>query len=67
MIASLRLDGAAAPMVIEGASDGAVFRAYVKHVLLPTLQAGDIGTPSLAGSKEFLHLRPHLLDRVEVW
>lgn len=42
MIASLRLDGAAAPMVIEGASDGAVFRAYVKHVLLPTLQEGDI-------------------------
>jgi transposase len=42
MIASLRLDGAAAPMVIEGATDGAVFRAYVKHVLVPTLREGDI-------------------------
>ena len=42
MIAALRLDGATAPMVIEGATDGAVFRAYVKHVLAPTLREGDI-------------------------
>ena len=42
MIASLRLDGSTAPMVIEGATDGAVFRAYVKHVLTPTLRQGDI-------------------------
>ena len=40
MIAALRLDGATAPMVIEGAADAAVFRAYVKHVLAPTLQEG---------------------------
>ena len=42
MIAALRLDGATAPMVIEGATDAAVFRAYVKHVLLPALLPGDI-------------------------
>jgi len=42
MIASLRLDGSAAPMVIEGATDGAVFRAYIKHVLVPILHNGDI-------------------------
>ncbi len=42
MIAALRLDGATAPMVIEGATDAAVFRAYVKHVLVPTLREGDI-------------------------
>jgi transposase len=42
MIAALRLDGATAPMVIEGATDAAVFRAYVKHVLVPTLCEGDI-------------------------
>jgi transposase len=29
-------------MVIEGATDAAVFRAYVKHVLVPTLREGDI-------------------------
>ena len=42
MIAGLRLDGPAAPMVIEGATDAAVFRAYVKHVLTPILREGDI-------------------------
>ncbi len=42
MIAALALEGAAAPMVIEGPTDGAVFRAYVKHVLVPVLRAGQI-------------------------
>ena len=42
MIAALRLDGARAPMVIEGATDAAVFRAYVQHVLVPALRPGDI-------------------------
>ncbi len=42
MIGSIRLDGNVAPMVIEGATDAAVFRAYVKHVRLPTLRKGDI-------------------------
>ena len=42
MIASLCLDRPAAPMVIEGATDAAVFRAYVRHVLVPTLRPGQI-------------------------
>jgi len=42
MIAALRLDGPAAPMVIEGATDAAVFRAYARHVLVPTLRPGQI-------------------------
>jgi transposase len=42
MIAALRLDGPAAAMVIEGATDAAVFRAYVKHVLVPALRPGQI-------------------------
>jgi transposase len=42
MIAALRLKGPAAPMVIEGATDAAVFRAYVKHVLIPVLHHGQI-------------------------
>lgn len=42
MIAALRLDGPTAPMVIEGATDAAVFRAYVKHVLVPVLRPGQI-------------------------
>lgn len=42
MIAVLRLDGPTAPMVIEGATDAAVFRAYIKHVLVPVLRPGQI-------------------------
>lgn len=42
MIGSIRLDGSVAPMVVEGPTDSAVFRAYIKHVLVPTLRKGDI-------------------------
>jgi transposase len=42
MIAAMRLEGPTAPMVIEGATDAAVFRAYVKHVLVPVLRRGEI-------------------------
>jgi transposase len=42
MVAALCLDGPTAPMVIEGPMDAAVFRAYVKHVLVPVLQPGQI-------------------------
>ena len=41
MISSLRCDGATACMVVEGATDENVFVAYVRHVLLPTLQPED--------------------------
>jgi hypothetical protein len=33
--AGLRLSGLAAPMIIDGPTDGDVFRAYVEKVLLP--------------------------------
>ncbi len=42
MISSIRLDGSTACMTIEGATDPAVFRAYVGRVLCPTLRAGDV-------------------------
>jgi len=42
MIAALRLDGPTAPMVIEGATDAAVFRAYVRPVLVAARQPGQI-------------------------
>lgn len=29
-------------MVVEGATDGDVFKAYVRSVLVPTLRPGDI-------------------------
>lgn len=42
MISSVRLDGTSACMTIEGATDTAVFHAYVQAVLVPALRAGDI-------------------------
>lgn len=42
MIGALSCRGLEALMTVEGATDGAVFRAYVCQVLCPTLQPGDI-------------------------
>jgi transposase len=41
-IAALRNTCLTAPTVIDGAIDGALFRAYVEQQLVPTLQRGDI-------------------------
>jgi transposase len=49
--------GIQAMMTIEGATDGDVFLAYVKHVLAPTLQPGDIVVMD--------NLRAHKVDGVE--
>jgi len=42
MISSIRLDGTTAAMEIGCATDSAVFREYVRHVLSPTLCPEDI-------------------------
>lgn len=42
MIGTLSSDGSTALMGIEGPTDAAVFRAYVLHVLVPTLKPGEI-------------------------
>ena len=42
MISSIRSDGATACMVVDGATNQEVFRAYVEQILLPTLRTGDI-------------------------
>ena len=57
MIAALSLDGPAAPMVIQGATDGAVFRAYVKHVLAPILRPGQIVVLDNLGSHKRAEVR----------
>jgi transposase len=38
---ALRLTGMTAPMVLDGPMNADAFRAYVRHVLAPTLRAGD--------------------------
>jgi transposase len=42
MIGALSLQGLDAVMTVDGATDGAVFQAYVEQVLGPTLVAGDV-------------------------
>ena len=42
MISSIRLDGTTACMTIEGATNSEIFYQYIKEILLPTLNQGDI-------------------------
>ena len=41
-IAALRHDRIDAPFVLDGPINGETFRAYVEHVLVPTLNPGDV-------------------------
>ena len=38
---ALRLSGMTAPMVLDGPMNADAFRAYVRHILAPTLRPGD--------------------------
>lgn len=42
IISSIRFDGTTACMTIDGATNTEIFRAYVEHILVPTLNPGDI-------------------------
>jgi transposase len=68
MIGSLGIDGSTALMVIEGATDAAVFRAYIKHVLLPTLRGGEIVVLDNLSSHKSLEIR-EMIEAVgaELW
>ncbi len=63
MLAALSLSGIAAPMTVNGAVDGIVFKVYVEEVLCPTLSRGDIvimdNLPAhkVAGIKELIEAR----------
>ena len=41
-LAALRVSGLTAPLVVDGAINGDLFRGWVKQHLVPTLRAGDI-------------------------
>ena len=41
-LAALRTTGVTAPLVVDGALNGAIFQAYVEQQLAPTLRPGDI-------------------------
>lgn len=61
MIGALGANGSTALMVIEGATDAAVFRAYVKHVLAPTLRPGEIVVMDNLSS----HKSPEIRELIE--
>ncbi len=42
MLAAISLAGIEAPLTISGAVDGLVFLEYIKQVLCPGLQEGDV-------------------------
>ena len=42
LLSGLRTTGPVAPLVLDGAMNGAAFRAYTKQVLVPVLRPGDI-------------------------
>lgn len=42
MLATLSVAGITAPMTINGAVDGDVFKVYIEQILAPTLSAGEI-------------------------
>lgn len=61
MIGALGATGSTALMVIEGATDAAIFRAYIKHVLLPTLRPGEIVVMDNLSS----HKSPEIREMIE--
>jgi transposase len=56
-VAGLRLGGLTAPMVIDGAMNGAAFLAYVRQVLVPTLTPGDIVVMDNLGCHKGIEVR----------
>lgn len=75
-VGALRVDGFIAPLVLDGAVNGDVFRAYVEKVLVPELRRGDVvvmdnlGSHTVAGVRkaiegagcELLYLPPYSPD-----
>ena len=49
-VAELRLDGIAAPFVLDGPINGRAFQTYVDQVLVPELKPGDIVVMNNLGS-----------------
>jgi transposase len=56
-LCGLRADGPIAPLVVDGAINGAVFHAYVEQMLAPTLRRGDVGIMDNLGSHKVAGVR----------
>lgn len=70
LLATLGLNGLDAPWVVDGAINGAIFHCWVREVLCPTLQPGDIvlwdnlSAHKVAGVEELLATRGARLLRL---
>jgi len=62
-LAGLRHDRVVAPLVLEGAIDGASFLAWVEQFLAPTLEAGDIVVADNLGSHKVAGVREAIAAR----
>ena len=73
MLAALGLDGLEAHWVVDGAVNGDIFRWWVRHVLCPTLQPGDIvlwdnlAAHKVAGVEELLRACGARLIRLSLY
>ena len=63
MLACLSEAGISAPMTVEGAVDGAVFRAYIEQVLAPTLIEGDVVVMDNLGAHKVKGIREAIEGR----
>lgn len=64
-MAGLRLSGLTAPLVIDGAVNGAVFVSYIQQHLAPKLNAGDILIMDNLASHKVSGVREAVEARVE--
>ncbi len=66
-VAGLRAEGLVAPMVLDGAMNGAAFLAYVGQVLAPVLRPGDVvvldnlSSHKVAGVREMVEAKEAIL------
>jgi hypothetical protein len=67
-LCGLRQDGLVAPLVLDGAINGAAFLAYVEQMLCPTLRPGDIvicdnlGSHKISGVRQAIEARAAALQ-----
>ncbi len=66
-LAALRTSGLSAPLVVDGAINGAVFRAYVEQQLAPTLRRGDIVIMDNLNSHKVKGVREAIETRARTW
>ena len=70
LVAAIGIAGVSAPMTVNGAVDGAVFLTYVREVLCPTLQPGDIVAMDNLGAHKVAGVAQAITAcgaRVEYW